>query len=514
MSRKLPFLFFLFSTLVLHLIGQNEKWDQVIFPDMIINSIAINDKGVILASGNERGAYGLCDLYRSLDDGKTWEKIKSAGAQGSDFSLFYGTEIEVSGDLFLFQGMNQRFFSYFSDDNGSTWKELKAPPVAGVHYSFGPDIMISYDKGIHEFPTYLKREPSLNSWKDMGRVPFEEYNRFFNEKYDCIYVGRNQYYLAGANSGKFPKINRPTKGPASKILSVYNYYVTAGFNKPVYTGSPLQVSYDNMQTWAYVGEGNHRNKGIFRTCNEDELFLHGVDVLRNSMLYYTKDGGKTWVSEYISDQKINNIRELDISKQGTGFAIISSDFILSGKRSLFRKEHLSDCMDPETSESDDDHYSITFLAYPRGKRYLNKYGKVDTSQSGHVFVAFSKNKEIEKVKGFSPVMWSEVKGKVDENTDEGYLAGYHDIDFCVDVSKAIYDKALAHGKEDYILGLDDCVSYADDIADIANLETPTLITDPIDFSFPMSFVRYLDRNNRDQTSRNYCPVIEKKQVPR
>lgn len=156
-----------------------------------------------------------------------------------------------------------------------------------------------------------------------------------------------------------------------------------------------------------------------------------------------------------------------------------------------------------------DKYAITFLAYPTGKTYINKEGEESWSLSGHVFVAFSKNGNIENVKGFSPIVFNTMDGVVDENTDESYLLSFHDIKYCTNVSQQLYEAARQIRKDDYLLVFDDCVSYADDVADLIGLETPIFITDPIDFSFPMSFVRYITRNNSERPNTS-CPIISSK----
>lgn len=173
------------------------------------------------------------------------------------------------------------------------------------------------------------------------------------------------------------------------------------------------------------------------------------------------------------------------------------------------------CVPVSPSPIPKDNYAITFLAYPLFKEYIQNENTPEESEersySGHVFLAFSKNKVIEQVKGFSPILFNGIKEKVDGKTDQSYLLGYHEIKFCTNVSMTDYHVAKSIRKDDYFLGFNDCVSYADDVADAIGLKTPTLVIDPVDFSFPMSFVRYLERNNKN-IDKSACPVIVKKLI--
>jgi hypothetical protein len=145
-----------------------------------------------------------------------------------------------------------------------------------------------------------------------------------------------------------------------------------------------------------------------------------------------------------------------------------------------------------------DQYRITFYAYSPGKEHETTEGNVDKSPTGHIFVGYYKNGKMESVRGFSPVMrslWDPKKGEVSDKTDESHLVDASEEQFSVIVTKGQYEKGLSIRKTDYILGFNDCVSYADDLADAIGLNTPTFIFDPLDFSFPMLYIRYLQRNN-------------------
>lgn len=152
---------------------------------------------------------------------------------------------------------------------------------------------------------------------------------------------------------------------------------------------------------------------------------------------------------------------------------------------------------PNTPDSDN--YEIKFYAYNMGKKYKGKNGEDKMSIPGHIYVGYLKNGKLNEVRGFSPELWENIfdnkSGKVDRFTDEKHLVKYADDWFKVSVTKEQYYDALAIQKEGYLLIFDDCVSYADDVADSIGLLTPVFVLTPKDFLYPMKYLKYLRENN-------------------
>lgn len=85
--------------------------------------------------------------------------------------------------------------------------------------------------------------------------------------------------------------------------------------------------------------------------------------------------------------------------------------------------------------------------------------------------------------------------RVNRFTKESHLVKYDDDCFRVKVTKEKYYAALDIEKEGYLLIFDDCVSYADDVAESIGLLTPLLAFTPTDFLYPLKFLKYLRDNN-------------------
>jgi hypothetical protein len=146
-----------------------------------------------------------------------------------------------------------------------------------------------------------------------------------------------------------------------------------------------------------------------------------------------------------------------------------------------------------------DKYEIVFYAYNMGKKYEDKNGDIQTSFSGHIFVGYFINGNLHQVKGFSPELWDNIfenkPGRVNRFTDESHLVKYADDWFRVRVTKEKYFAAFDIEKDDYLLIFDDCVSYADDVAESIGLLTPLFAFTYRDFLYPMKFLKYIRDNN-------------------
>lgn len=163
-----------------------------------------------------------------------------------------------------------------------------------------------------------------------------------------------------------------------------------------------------------------------------------------------------------------------------------------------------------------DKYDIIFYSFNRGKPVpISKCDMtLDASTAGHMYIGFAKNGAFEKVKGFSPREHGrpiDAGAKVDNNTDESYLLGYHTRCFALNVTKHQYDRVLFMKMEGYKIGANDCVSYVDLVAEFLNLNTPDW--DPT--VFPDSYMEYLQKNNETITLVNHplCYVTPTQQPP-
>ena len=149
----------------------------------------------------------------------------------------------------------------------------------------------------------------------------------------------------------------------------------------------------------------------------------------------------------------------------------------------------------------DKKYEITFYAYPEGKVVKKKNGETVESRFGHIYLGFFIEHQLQQVKGFSPILmksiWEEDKaGVVDQFTDESHLISFAEKSFSVWVTKEQFFRAINVDKDNYFIGVNDCVSYADNVADELGLNTPSLLNLEMEL-WPMGYIDFLIKNNKN-----------------
>ncbi|MCI4670332.1 MAG: hypothetical protein MRZ79_19500 [Bacteroidia bacterium] len=137
-------------------------------------------------------------------------------------------------------------------------------------------------------------------------------------------------------------------------------------------------------------------------------------------------------------------------------------------------------------------YRVVFYAYPPGTKYQKTNGEDAKSAPGHIFVGFYKNNKAIRVRGFSPKGYFDFQSS--KLSEEDFLVPASKINFSAKVSKELFDKAINIEKDGYFLGLNDCVSYAADVAEEIGLNTPGTLDGVVS---PMGYVRYLRDNNKN-----------------
>ena len=302
-------------------------WQRIEFENFGVNSLTINNEGAIFVSGNEHGGYGLCDVYRSTDDGITWERFKSP--------LWYGEKITSYDDkLYVVTHKNEY---YYSEDEGESWiKVYRDLPSGNFHQIyFGPNLSLAFPDGRHSGPNVLEKVDESGGWINRGSISNSSSMR---DPIDFIMVGKSSYEIANSNISRYKEFTRPRRilNQMSYIYNnwkgKFNYYITSGYGKPIYTGDILQVSYDNGMTWNAVETGKAMGfKDLFQTDTEGELV-----GWQKRYLNYTLDTGKTWVMERLPENNWR-VEDFSISNNGTAYLIASGTIVVTGENILYRR---------------------------------------------------------------------------------------------------------------------------------------------------------------------------------
>jgi len=135
-------------------------------------------------------------------------------------------------------------------------------------------------------------------------------------------------------------------------------------------------------------------------------------------------------------------------------------------------------------------YSIKFYAYPPGTEVIKPDGTTHTSRSGHIYIGFFEKSELVLVRGFGPD--GESYWKPSKLKKEDYLIRFAQITFETTVNEEMYNKAFSIRKNAYFIGVNDCVSYAAQVAKSIGLITPAFSSAIMQ---PMTYVEFLIQNN-------------------
>ena len=186
-------------------------------------------------------------------------------------------------------------------------------------------------------------------------------------------------------------------------------------------------------------------------------------------------GGPIWVEDganqiVIGVQSAMTVLKSEMRKSGLGRewepAGVVGSRITAGPCLNMIKNHIGG---HGTPPSDDD-YRLVFMAYPPGT--IHDDGQ--KSMFGHAFVGFAKNGVFTAVKGFGPdndsdMFTPDFSSRLTDNTNYVSKATIR-FEYKVDI--VTYERCLAVTKSVYVGGLNDCVTYAATIADIANINRP------------------------------------------
>ncbi|MCK9612321.1 MAG: hypothetical protein M0R16_05410 [Bacteroidales bacterium] len=137
-------------------------------------------------------------------------------------------------------------------------------------------------------------------------------------------------------------------------------------------------------------------------------------------------------------------------------------------------------------------YQIKFLAYGPGTVVPKPGGGTRSSLTGHMFIAFYKNGDVDVVKGFTPdeqSYWTQ-----SELSDQAYLIDYATKSYTADVTSDKYNQAKGIQKSGYFFCFNDCVTYANNVATAIGLKTPSL-SDAI--AKPITYIEYLINNKEE-----------------
>jgi photosystem II stability/assembly factor-like uncharacterized protein len=269
----------------------------------IIGDLAIDSNGNIYA-----GAYPFVNyysgLYKSTDNGDTWEKIES---QFEDFEV-YSIYITKNGDIWV--GTNFQGRIYLSTDDGETWENKRNGYDTGECWAFGQSndgVMFAGDGQYNE----LYRSTDFgDNWELSAELsPLV----FTTDSNNIIYAGTQIGLFATSDNGDHWAQNIFFAGTAISSILIdenNNLYCGTGYYD---NGDGVWYSTDGGVNWSQLGLGG---KVVLSLAFDSEKNLY-VGTLKDG-LYKTTDMGNTWY-QYTEGIYNEQVFRLKINKQGDIF---------------------------------------------------------------------------------------------------------------------------------------------------------------------------------------------------
>jgi len=244
-----------------------------------VGDIAINSKGHIYA-GVYAFSVGYSGLYKSIDNGETWQKIQTPF---DDFEVY---AIYITKDDHIFVGTNHQGRVYRSLDDGQTWENTRNGYTSGECWAFGEDQQGNLFAGDGEFGGVFKSIDHGANWSVVAELyPFT----FAAASNNIIYCGSFLGLFASRDGGEsWAQNNFLANIPVPTILLDENngIYVGTGYYN---NGDGVYYSSDGGVTWTQLGLDDK----VVLSLAFDSLGNLYAGTLSDG-LFVTLDRGKTW----------------------------------------------------------------------------------------------------------------------------------------------------------------------------------------------------------------------------
>ena len=294
--------------LLLHTNSFNQEiiWEQTNGPiNGNVWAIGIDEDDVIYAADDAK-------LFRSKDDGDTWELVKDWTSEADEI-----VEIVFNDSGHIFVGTFGGAGVYRSTDEGQTWlyPAFSLPGVNDIKIGHNGDVIagtmlnvwISNDNGYN----WVVRNQGLPAQTTVV----------------CVFVDQIENYFIGTYGGGIERIYKSTNfgeswfasgdglHPSVAIISIVENstnFIFAGSE----AGQEVARSIDNGETWNYFGSGLPLGDFTLITNSLDFVF---AGLTFGAGVYRSIDDGETW-AEYNNGLVNKTILSFGINSEGVLFA--------------------------------------------------------------------------------------------------------------------------------------------------------------------------------------------------
>jgi photosystem II stability/assembly factor-like uncharacterized protein len=246
-----------------------------------VGDVAINSKGDIFA-GVYSGWTDYSGLYKSTDNGSSWQKIES---QFDDFEVY---AIYINKEDHIWVGTNFQDRIYRSTDNGNTWENKRNGYSTGECWAFGESLDGVLFAGDGQYWNISRSTDNGDTWEKLNQIrPLV----FKTSKDNVIYAGAQDGLYATSDNGDTWALSDSLKDVAVPSIAIDDsgsIYCGTGY----YTeGKGIFKSSDNGATWNYIGL---KGKIVLSLAFDSKGTLFAGT--KSNGVYKTTDSGNTWTN--------------------------------------------------------------------------------------------------------------------------------------------------------------------------------------------------------------------------
>jgi len=442
----------------------------------------------------------------------------------------------------------------YSLDNGKSWKRGKSRWSFRVPYFRDSSIMTqsSLDKTYYStsnFTDYQTHKPEYTQeYLKVSRlhnvIQYKE-KYYFVDNFQLkeirnfeVLLDMTNDHFAKKNTSNVPIIDGVTKGSDYRIIHHLDDNSVSFDYEPGYYAingkDVIRIGKDNqnpsnnkfISRWTYVKDILECDNKYFILGDSGHGYMQGEDISnfkivpdyiadeKTGVLFEIKSYEKTGCpyitmsyskingQSHIFFKKISSnewfyttsvVKDLSYNpKNGRMYALKVTDDGSSYKLVESTRQFRCDCSEELFEKDGKENVSlkIKFYAYPKNTEVVKPDGSIVTSRFGHIYVGFFENNKLKIVKGFGPdgnSYW-----EASNLSEQNHLVRFATQTFEVSVSQSSYDAAINITKNRYFFAVNDCVTYADDVADEIGINSPSF-TDLV--VKPIEFIKYLKNHN-------------------
>ncbi len=301
--------FLVLFCIVSNIFAQEGSWSELNGPyGGSVNGLTANSQGDLYASRNEA-------IYKSTDNGNTWENITNASVLNLSLSNF--NTVKINSEGILYAGVSY-LGVWWSSDDGESWdyNQITHNPHSGLGASI---YYITFNSNNDIFVSHFRSTDHGANWYEMSiygyGFVFTSSNKIFATTQDGVYKSTdNGTTWLPSNSG----IENISMHP---IVQTSNGYIFAGSDQV-----GIYLSSDEGASWIQSNSGLNDLQISSLTVDNNDNILAGTV---SGEIYISTDFGSNWnLKENSSvNSQINEILTLPGSTPATIYTATNGDGI-------------------------------------------------------------------------------------------------------------------------------------------------------------------------------------------